>query len=37
MEVPWLGVKSELPLPTYATAAAIWDPSLIFDLPHSSE
>ena len=35
MEVPRLGVKSELQLPAYATAAATWDPSRVCDLPHS--
>ena len=34
MEVPRLGVKSELHLPAYATAR--WDPSSICDLYHSS-
>ena len=29
MEVPRLGVKSELRLPAYATATAMWDPSRI--------
>ena len=36
MEVPRLGVESELQLPTYATATATWDPSCIWDLHHSS-
>ena len=31
MEVPGLGVKSELPLPAYATATTA-DPSCIFDM-----
>ena len=34
MEVPRLGVKSELQLP--ATARATWDLSLLFDLHHNS-
>ena len=39
MEVPRLGVKSELQLLAYATAIAIAtpDPSHIFDLHHSSQ
>ena len=37
MEVPSLRVKSELQLPAYATATALWDPSHIFDLYHSSQ
>ena len=36
MEVPRLGVESELPPPAYATATATRDPSRIFDLHHSS-
>ena len=36
MEVPRLGVKSELHLPAYTTATATWDLSLICDLYHSS-
>ena len=36
MEVPRLGVKSELQLPAYITATATWDPSLVCDLHHSS-
>ena len=36
MEVPRLGIKSELQLPAYTTAIATWDPSCIFDLYHSS-
>ena len=36
MEVPRLGVRSELQLPTYVTATATQDSSQIFDLPHSS-
>ena len=38
MEVPRLGVKlkPELQLPTYATATAMWGPSHIGDLHHSS-
>ena len=33
MEVPRLGVESELPLPAYATATATPDPGRICDLP----
>ena len=36
MEVPRLGVGSELQLPAYATATVTRDPSLIFNLHHSS-
>ena len=36
MEVPRIGVKSELQLPAYTTARATPDPSLICDLHHSS-
>ena len=36
MEVPRLGVESELQLPAYATATATPDPSHICDLHHSS-
>ena len=36
MEVPGLGVQSELQLPAYATATAISDLSCICDLHHSS-
>ena len=36
MEVPRLGVESELHLPAYATAIATQDPSRISDLHHSS-
>ena len=36
MDVPRLGVKSELLLPAYATAAVMQDLSHIFDLYHSS-
>ena len=38
MEVPRLGVKSELQMPAYTTApaTATSDPSCIFDLRHSS-
>ena len=35
MEVPTLGVESELQLPAYATATAIWDLSHIWNLHHS--
>ena len=36
MEVPRLGVESELQLPAYTTATATWDPSHVCDLHHSS-
>ena len=36
MEVPRLGVKSELQLPAYTTATAIWDLCCICALCHSS-
>ena len=36
MEVPRLGVKLELHLPTYATATAPPDPSRVQDLHHGS-
>ena len=36
MEVPRLGGESELQLPAYTTARAIWDPSHFLDLHHSS-
>ena len=36
MEVPALGVESELQLPACTTATATWDLSLICDLHHSS-
>ena len=35
MEVPRLGVESELQLPTYPTATATPDPSFIYNLHHS--
>ena len=35
-EFPRLGVESELQLPAYATATAMWDPSHICNLHHSS-
>ena len=37
MEVPRLGVESELQLPAYATATATQDPSHICNLYHSSQ
>ena len=37
MEVPRLGVESELQLPAYTTDTAMQDPSHIFDLHHSSQ
>ena len=36
MEVPRLGVQSELQLPAYTTATAMPDLSLVCDLHHSS-
>ena len=36
MEVPSLGVESELQLPAYTTATAMWDPSHVCNLHHSS-
>ena len=36
MEVPGLGIKSELQLPAYAIATAMLDPSQVCDLHHSS-
>ena len=36
MEVPRLGVKSELQLPAYITATATRDPSDVYNLHHSS-
>ena len=35
MEVPRLGVQSELQLPAYDRASAMWDPSRVYDL-HSN-
>ena len=37
VEVPRLGVQSELQLPAYTTATATWDPSRLYDLHHSSQ
>ena len=37
MEVPRVGFELELQLLTYTTATAMWDPSLICDLHHSSQ
>ena len=37
VEVPRLGVESELQLPDYITATATQDPSHICDLLHSSQ
>ena len=36
MEVPRLGVQSELQLPAYTTTTATWGLSHVFDLHHSS-
>ena len=35
MEVPRLGVESELRLPAYTTATAAWNPSCVCNLHHS--
>ena len=37
MEVPRLGVQSELWPPTYATATATWNPSLVCHQHHNSQ
>ena len=37
MEVPRLGVKSELQPLAYTTATATWDPSRVCSLHHSSQ
>ena len=37
MEVPRLGVQSELQLPAYTTATAMQDPSHVCDLHQSSQ
>ena len=37
MEVSRLGVQSELQVPAYATAIAMWEPNRIFNLHHSSQ
>ena len=37
MEVPSLGVQSELQLPAYARATTMPDPSCVCDLPYSSQ
>ena len=36
MEIPRLGVESELQLPAHSTATAMWDPSCICNLHYSS-
>jgi len=36
MKFPRIGVKLELHLPAYTTAAAMGDPSCVYDLHHSS-
>ena len=36
MSVPRLGVQLELQLPAYTTTTAMWDPSLVCNLHHSS-
>ena len=37
MQVPGLGVKQELQLLAYTTATAMWDPSCVCSLHHSSQ
>ena len=37
MEVPRLGVESEMQLQAYATASAMWDPSHVCNPLHSSK
>ena len=37
MEVPRLGVESELQLPAYTTATATWDPRHVCHLHHRSQ
>ena len=37
MEVLRLGVELERQLPAYATAAAMWDLSRVYDLHHHSQ
>ena len=37
MELPGLGVESELQLPAYATATVMQDLSCVCSLPHSSQ
>ena len=37
VEIPRLGVESELQLPAYATATAMQDPSRVYDVHHSSQ
>ena len=36
MEIPRLGVQSDLQLPAYITVTTMWDLSRVFDLHHSS-
>ena len=36
MEFPRLEAKMELQLPAYTSATAMWDPSCIYELHHSS-
>ena len=36
LEFPSLGIESELQLPAYATATAMWEPSHVYHLHHSS-
>ena len=37
MEVPRLGVESDLQLPAYTTATTTWDPSHVCDTHHGSQ
>ena len=37
MDIPSPGVELELQLLAYATATAMWDPSSVFELSHSSQ
>ena len=37
LEVPRLGIETELQLPAYTKAIATWDPSHVCDLHHSSQ
>ena len=37
MEIPWLGVKSQLQPPAWATATAMRAPSRVCNLHHSSQ
>ena len=37
MEIPWLGIESEVQLLAYTTATAMWDPSHVYHLHHSTQ